>query len=103
MNEILEKIENSIPENVRFNLKRRLVTQSSLIIELASQLKQMSENNYDIISILFKNNDDALYFSGDILAKTLHDFWTKNGSIYDFFMENAKATSYVNGFKCLWN
>jgi len=103
IDEVLNKIESSIPENVKFNLKRRYATAAPSIIELSNQLKQMSENNYEIRSILFKNNDDALYFSGDILAKTLYDFWIKGGSVYESFIENAKIISFINRLKPLWD
>jgi len=102
MNDILNKIENSIPENLKLDLKRRLNTSAPLILQLSTNLREMTNNNYEIRNILFSNNNDALYFSGDILATTLYNFWIKGGNIQDHFVERAQAASYTYGFKCLW-
>jgi len=102
MENILKNIESSIPENLKIDLKKRISTASPILLQMSSQLKQMATNNYDIRSILFKNDEDAIYFSGDILAKTLYNFWIKGGQIEDHFIENAQSTSYYSNFKCLW-
>ena len=102
MKEILQKIESSIPENLQLDLKRRIVTRAQSFSELSKQFKNITENNYEIRSALFKNNNDAIYFSGDILTKTFYDFWTKGGEIQDHFVENAQIASYVSNFECLW-
>lgn len=102
MQQILQNIENSITENLKTDLKKRIATSTPILLQLSSQLKHMATNNYDIRSILFKNDEDAIYFSGDILAKTLYNFWIKGGQIEDHFIENAQSTSYYSNFKCLW-
>lgn len=102
MQQILENIEKSIPENLKADLKKRIATATPILLQLSNQLKQMASNNYDVRSVLFKNSEDAIYFSGDILAKTLYDFWIKGGKIEDHFIESAQSTSYYSGFTCLW-
>lgn len=100
---ILENINNSIPENVKIGLKKKITTFSTSFIEFSNNLKNLAHNNYDIRSVLFKNNEDALHFAGDILAKTLYNFWTRGGDLESHFIENAQQTSYHAGFECLWN
>jgi hypothetical protein len=102
MKQILEKIQSAIPENVRLDLTKRIATSPQSVVEISKNLKQMAENNYEIRSILFKNNESAIYFSGDILAKTLYNFWIKGGNIEEHFIENAQMTSYSSGFECIW-
>jgi hypothetical protein len=100
---ILENINNSIPENIKLDLTKRIVTRSTNFINFSNELKQMANNNFDIRNYLFKNDEIALYFAGDILAKTLYNFWIKGGKIEEHFIENAQITSYHAGFECLWN
>jgi hypothetical protein len=99
---ILENINNSIPENVKISLKKKIATFPASFIEFSNNLKNLANDNYDIRSVLFKNNEDALYFAGDILAKTFYSFWTKGGDLEAHFMDNAQQTSYHAGFECLW-
>jgi len=99
---ILEIIDSSIPENIKADLKKRIVTRSTNFIQFSNELKQMSHNNYDIRSILFKNNDEALHHCGDILAKTLLLFWTKGGELENHFIDVANETSFYAEFECLW-
>jgi hypothetical protein len=103
MKEVLQKIESSIPEKVKLDLRKKLVTGSQIIFEMSKHLKEMAENNYEIRNSLFKNNQDALYFSGDILAKALSSFWIKGGEIEEHFVESAQMTSFHARFECLWN
>ena len=103
MKEILENIEKSIPEKLKVDMKKRIATAPPFLMELSSQLKNYSINNYDIRNSLFKNNENALYFSGDILAKTLYSFWIKGGDIEQHFIENAQRISYSSQFECLWS
>jgi ubiquinone biosynthesis protein COQ9 len=102
MEQILENIEKSIPENLKADLKKRIATATPILLQLSNQLKQMAINNYDVRSVLFKNSEDAIYFSGDILAKTLHDYWIKRDPIKEIFIENAQATAFYAGFECVW-
>lgn len=103
MRPILENIENSIPENIKINLKKKITTFPVSFLEFSNNLKNLAHHNYDIRSILFKNNDEALYFAGDILAKTLYGFWIKGGDIEEHFIDSAQQASYYAGFECLWN
>jgi hypothetical protein len=102
MKDILEKIQSAIPDNIRIDLTKSIATSAPKIVEISKNLKQMAESNYEIRSVLFKNNESAIYFSGDILAKTLHNFWIRGGEIEHHFVENAQITSYSAGFECLW-
>jgi hypothetical protein len=99
---ILENINNSIPENIKIDFKKRIATFPVNFIQFSNQLREMSQNNFDIKNTLFKNNEEALYFSGDILAKTFLNFWMKGGDIEAHFIDNAQKTSYHAGFECLW-
>jgi hypothetical protein len=103
MKEILDNINNSVPDNIKNDIKRRFATWSVNFIQFSNHLKQVAHNNYDIRNILFKNNEEALYFAGDILAKTLYNFWIKGGDLESHFVDNAKQTSYHAEFECLWN
>ena len=102
MKEVLQKIESAIPEKIKLDLRKKLVTGSQIAFEMSKHLKEMTENNYEIRNILFKNNQDAIHFSGDILAKTLCSFWTKGGDLEAHFIDNAQQTSYHARFECLW-
>lgn len=102
MKDILENIEKSIPEKLKIDLKKRIATAPPLLAEFSNQLKQMAVNNYDVRYKLFKNNNDAIHFSGDILASTLYDFWMQGGEIEYHFVENAQRTSYSSQFECIW-
>jgi hypothetical protein len=103
MKEVLQKIEGSIPEKVKLDLRKRPITGSQIFFEMSKHLKEMVENNYEIRNILFKSNEDAIYFSGDILAKALSSFWIKGGEIEEHFVESAQMTSFYARFECLWN
>jgi hypothetical protein len=103
MKDLLLNIDNSIPENVKIDFKRRIATCSIHFVQFSNQLKQMVYNSYDMKNILFKNNDEALHFSGDILAKTFYNFWIKGGDLEHHFINSAKETSYHAGFECLWS
>lgn len=85
------------------DFKRRFATWPVSFIQFSNHLKQVANNNFDIRSELFKNNDDALYFAGDILAKTFYNFWIKGGELEDHFIDSAKQTSYYAGFEYLWD
>jgi hypothetical protein len=100
--ETLLKIEGSIPENSKQAFKKRLILDHVAFIELSNNLKSMVENYRDLKETLFKNSEDAIHFSGDILAKTLHDYWLKGEDIEDIFIENAQAASFYGRFKCIW-
>jgi hypothetical protein len=100
--QILENIEVSIPENIKIDMRKKFATNCAFMLEFSINLKQMVEKNLDLKNILFNNNEDALYFSGDILAKTLYYYWIKGGCIEEIFVENAQATAFYAGFKCIW-
>ena len=53
--------------------------------------------------MLFKNNEDALHFSGDILAKAFYNFWIKGGELEEHFIASAKETSDYANFEYFWN
>jgi hypothetical protein len=100
MENILKNIENSIPENIKIDLRKRIATSSPVLLQLADHLKHTVVNSHDMRSLLFNNDDDAIYFSGDILSKTLYNFWIIGGKIQDHFFENLQMSSYTNRFKC---
>jgi hypothetical protein len=102
INEILSKIESSIPAETKQNFKRRLAIDIQTFIELSNNLKSMIQNYQELKDFLFKNNENAIHFSGDILVKTLHEYWIKGGNIEDIFIENAQATSFYADFECIW-
>jgi hypothetical protein len=102
MNEVLMKVESAVPSQVRESLRKRLNTGGPAFLELSNNLKQLVEHHQELKEILFKNNDQAIHFSGDILAKTVHDYWIKGGNINEIFIENAQAASLYGGFECLW-
>jgi hypothetical protein len=102
MENILLGIEKSIPAELRSNLSKSLNMPMSSFLDLSNKLKSMVENYSELKQELFSNNNDVLYYSGDILAKTLHDYWIKGGSIEEIFIENAQATAFYAGFECIW-
>jgi hypothetical protein len=102
MENILSNIEKSIPAELRSNLSKNLNMPMSSFLDLSNKLKSMVENYSELKQELFSNNNDVLYYSGDILAKTLHDYWIKGGSIEEIFIENAQATAFYAGFECIW-
>ena len=102
MENILLTIEKSIPDALKNNLSKRYIISISSFLDLSSKLKNMVQSYNEIKEILFLNNDEALYYSGDILAKTLHDYWIRGGNIQQIFIINAQATSFYAGFKCIW-
>jgi hypothetical protein len=102
MEEILNNIEKSIPLELKQNFKKQFNISCSSFLDLSNKLKNMVESYGELKEILFCNNDDALHYSGDILAKTLHDYWIKGGSINEIFIENAQATAFYAGFECVW-
>lgn len=102
MKEVLMNVESAVPSQVRESLRKRLNTGGPAFLEFSNNLKQLVENHQELKEILFKNNEAALHFSGDILAKTFHDYWIKGGDIDNVFIENAQAASYYGQFECLW-
>lgn len=102
MEDMLFNIEKSIPVEIRFNLSKSLNMPISSFFELSNKLKSMVENYSELKETLFSNHNDALHYSGDILAKTLHDYWIKGGCIKEIFIENAQATAFYAGFECVW-
>ena len=102
MENILFGIEKSIPPELRLNLSKSLNIPMSSFLNLSNKLKSMVENYSELKQELFSNNNDALYYSGDILAKTLHDYWIKGGCIKEIFIENAQAAAFYAGFECVW-
>jgi hypothetical protein len=102
MEDMLFSIEKSIPAEIKFNLSKSLNMSIPSFLELSNKLKNMVENYSELKQELFSNNNDVLYYSGDILAKTLHDYWIKGGSIKEIFIENAQATAFYAGFECVW-
>lgn len=96
---ILENINNSIPENIKLDFRKRIVTRSTNFIQFSNELRQMAYNNFDIKNTLFKNNEDVLHFSGDILAKTLYSFWINEGDIESHFTNSLHETFYHAGFE----
>jgi hypothetical protein len=102
MENILSNIEKSIPAELRSNLSKSLNMPMSSFLDLSNKLKSMVENYSELKEVLFSNHNDALHYSGDILAKTLHDYWIKGGCIKQIFIENAQATAFYAGFECVW-
>jgi hypothetical protein len=102
METVLYNIERSLPIDLKQNFKKQLTISCSSFIDLSIKLKNMVESYGELKEILFSNSDDAIYFSGDILAKTLHDYWIKGGCIKEIFIENAQATAFYAGFECVW-
>jgi hypothetical protein len=102
MEEILFKIENSISPETKNKLKKHLIINMDTSMDFSNNLKSMVQNYSDLKEILFKNNESAIHFSGDILAKTLRDYWIKGGNIMEIFIENAQATSFYANFECVW-
>lgn len=102
MENVLLTIEKSIPVELKNTLSKSYVMSISSFLDLSGKLKNMVQSYNEIKEILFLNNDEALHYSGDILAKTLHDYWVKGGCIKQIFIENAQATAFYAGFKCVW-
>ena len=48
MKEVLQKIEGSIPEKVKLDLRKRPITGSQIFFEMSKHLKEMVENNYGL-------------------------------------------------------
>ena len=91
-----------MPAELKLNLSRCLNTARFDFLNFSNNLKSMVDNHNDIRDQLFLNNESALYYSGDILAKTLHDYWIKGGCIKEIFIENAQAAAFYAGFECIW-
>ena len=102
MENILLNIEKSIPAEIKFNLSKKYNLPLSSFLDLSNKLKSMVESYSELKEVLFSNHDDALYYSGDILAKTFYDYWIKRGCIKQTFIENAQAASFHAGFECVW-
>jgi hypothetical protein len=102
METVLYNIERSLPIDLKQNFKKQLTISCSSFIDLSSKLKNMVENYSELKETLFSNHNDAIHYSGDILAKTLHDYWIKGGCIKEIFIENAQATAFYAGFECVW-
>jgi hypothetical protein len=67
------------------------------ITEFSNQLKQLVNNNSEIKEVLFKNNENAIHYSGDILSNTMFDYWATGRCIEEVFVERAKHTyEYAN-------
>ncbi len=102
MENILLTIEKSIPAELKNNLSKSYIVSMSSFLDLSNKLKNMVQSYNEIKEILFLNNNEALHYSGDILAKTLHEYWIKRGSIKQIFISNAQAASFYGEFKCIW-
>jgi hypothetical protein len=102
MDEVLMKLESAVPSQLRESLRRRLNIGGPAFIDFSNNLKQLVQNHQELKEILFKNNEAALHFSGDVLAKTFHDYWIKGGNLNEIFIENAQAASFYGEFECLW-
>ena len=97
MKEVLLNIERRIPVEIKNNFLRRMGAMRYNVIEFSNQLKQLVNNNPEIKEILFKNNEDAIHYSGDILSNTLFDSWATGRCIEEVFVERAKHTyEYAN-------
>ena len=95
----LFEIEKRIPDNLRLDLRRRVCTATAAIVEIGSQLKKMVISNSQIREVLFNNNEDLIYFSGDILSRTFYEFYSKDGDLEEIFKENldkVKFTQNIN-------
>ena len=102
MEDILKNIENSIPTELKLNAGRCLNAGRFNFVDFSNKLRQMTNDHAELKAQLFSNNERALHYSGDILAKTFHDYWTKGGSIKEIFIENAQAAAFYAGFDSIW-
>ena len=103
MIEVLHKIEQSIPVEIKADFRRSICTGWHKLSGLSNQLKQMVNNYADIKEILFKNNENALYYCGDILAKTLFIHWYTNSNIQDTFIDCANSVYEYSNTECYNN
>jgi hypothetical protein len=97
MKEALLNIERRIPVEIKNNFLRRMTGARYNITEFSNQLKQLVNNNSEIKEVLFKNNENAIHYSGDILSNTMFDYWATGRCIEEVFVERAKHTyEYAN-------
>lgn len=92
---VLTQIEQKIPEALRNDLRKRIVTAPPLLIKLSPQLKNLVINNAEIKSVLFENNEDLIFFSGDILTRTFYDYYSIGESIEESFSQNLKNVKFT--------
>ena len=90
----LLKIEESIPEGLKAVLKKKLNRSHPIFADFSSELRKLVLTNEDVKNALFKDAENAIPYSGEILAATFHDFWIKNINkdfLEDCFLENMRA------------
>ena len=91
----LFEIEKRIPDNLRYDLRRRVCTATAAIVEIGSQFKQMVIQNSQIKETLFNNNEDLIYFSGDILSRTFYEFYSMGGDLEETFKDNLGKVKFT--------
>lgn len=102
MREVLLNIEKAIPIEVKNNFLRSMGAARYNITEFSNQLKQLVNRTPEIKETLFKNNENAIHYSGDILASTLFDSWATSRDIEEMFVERAKQTYYYSDIEYEW-
>jgi hypothetical protein len=91
----LYSIEGKLSDPLRQDLRRRINTAGPVLFKLAGDLKRFVDNNLQIKENLFQNNQEVLYYSGDILAKTFYDYYLTGEGIDNIFIENVERTKYT--------
>ena len=88
--QILLKIEESIPNQIKSNFKRTYSINPFDFNNFSKNLTQLTNSNSDIRQHLFNNEQNLLDISGDILANTLQRYWKVGDDIYNIYLQNAK-------------
>ena len=91
----LLEIEKIIPDNLRYDLRRRVCTAAAAIFKIGSQFKKSVINNSKIREVLFNNNEDLIYFSGDVLSRTFYEFYSTGGDLEEIFKENLGKVKFT--------
>ena len=102
MKELLNKIEAGVPNEVKSGLSKRTASGWFQLSDLSKSLSQLVNRNVEIREILFKNNNNCLPYSGDILSVSLFEHWVTRGDIEEIFKKHAENTYSYAGVDFSW-
>lgn len=98
MKDILKNIENLFDEKTKISLKKKLSLHDPVFIKISKDIRNIVMTDEFLKENLFKKKFESLYYSGDVLTATIHDFWIKGGDVEDIFLTKMEEASSVYGF-----
>jgi hypothetical protein len=98
MKDLLLKIEGMFDDKTKAEISKKISRHDPVFAKISKEMRDMVITNDFLKKNLFKNRLESLYYSGDILVETIHDWWIKGGDIEDIFLLKMEEASCVYGF-----